>query len=45
MCVRFSKASVFTDVMSFALHHGPGTKPGKVTEPNLIAGECKDLSR
>ena len=44
-CVRFSKASAFTDSMSFALNYRPRTKPGKVFEPNLITGESKDLSR
>ena len=43
--IMFWKASIFSDVTSFALHHGPRTNPRQLLKCNLIIGPTKDLRR
>lgn len=43
--VVFSKASIFTDIVSFALHHSPKRKPRQVLEPYLVTEETKNPRR
>lgn len=40
--VIFPKASIFTDMISFALQHSPRRKPRPGFKPDLIIGETQD---
>ena len=43
--IMFWKASIFSDVTSSALHHGPRTNPRQPLKCNLIIGQTEDLRR